>query len=385
MIRVIYAGDISDEGKHSPRRVLAREEVRRLVYQIHKKPVSKDEALALKLADGEMMDEALKAGVLAEKGGILYPAFPILLGEEVDNFEAIATEMGIRVASVLEAAWDRIHDVLEEIDAYILFERPLSAYLLIGSFVLDAGIKQLLAKEGLIVIPADTHLGYIFMGIEEGAKFPGLKDTTRVEETSWGLFLSFGLADGGPADVASARLSIERALRQVSSGGTSINFYGLLRHYLWRMFDDMGGVMWKISTAGAEWDHVRATVGVPEKHFWDLIDLLEDMGYISVRFGKIYPSVPVITHGDTPKIARLVSLAGSVVLPAVDTILEIHREKIQSFSFRSHPTVPEEWFMYFLWMRAFPRALEKLHKDGYVGMPEETVKSFVRYPVRAGG
>lgn len=385
MIKIIYAGDISDDGRHSPRRLLAREEVRRLVYQIHKKPVSRDEAIALKFADGELIDMALEGGVLADVSGVLYPTFPILIGDEVDDFESIATELGIRVASAVESVWDRFHDVLEEIEAYVLFDRPLSAYLLLGSFVLDAGMKQLMAKNGLMVIPSDTRLGYIFMGIEQGAKFPGLRDTTRVEETSWGLFLSFGFADGGPTDIASARLSIERALGGVSIGNVNVDFYRLLKHYLWRMFDDMGGVMWRVSTTGAEWDHVRATVGLPEEHFADLIGLMRDMGYVSVRFGRIYPSVPVVTHTDTPKIARMVSLAGDVLLPAVDTILEIHRERLRSFSFRSHPTVPWEWFMYFLWMRAFPRALEKLHNDGYVGMPSETVKSFVRYPVRTGG
>ncbi len=380
MFKVIYAGTLPDvEEELSVRKILSRDKVKKFLFELNKKPRSKEQIFAENLVSVEDFNDVYKAGLIGEDGGLFAPTFPIFTADEVRVFENICAEMSVRIGSVIKAQWPTIHDYLENIASYPMFDRGVMAYFMLGSFVLDISMKKLLAKEGILVIPSETHRGYIFFGIDTGASFPILHDTTKVETAKYGMFISFGKDVSGLKDITAIRKYLERQLKKVVQGGESVNFYSLLRHYIQGMFDDMSQVMARVIYLSEEWDRLRAYLGVSESHFWDLIDFMEQMGYVDSVPGKVMGIVPVILPSDTRHISALSSYVGGLALPPIEATLTTYHGNLMELTPFKHKTVNDMWIYYLMWIRTFPRVLEYLEREGILSIPEEGyVKAFMK-------
>jgi len=380
VFKVLYAGTLpDDETGLSVREVLGRDKVKKFLFELNKKPRSKEQIFAENLVSIEDFDDVHKVGLIKDDGGIFYPTFPIFTADEVRVLENVCTEMSVRIGSVIKGQWPSIHDYLEQISSYPIFDRPTMTYFFLGSFVLDISMKKLLSKQGMLILPTDTPLGYIYFGIDKNAPFPILHDTTKVETAKYGVFISFGKDVSGLKDITAIRRHLETQLKKVVRGQDTINFYSLLRHYIQGMFDDMSAVMARVIYLSEEWDRLRAYVGVSEMHFWDLIDFMRQMGYVDSVPGKVMGTVPVILPSDTKHISGMAGLVGNLVLPPIEATIQTYWGELSSINAFQHPTVNDMWIYYLMWIRTFPRVLEYLEREGILAMPEEGyVKAFMK-------
>ena len=384
MFKVIYAGILPEEGPEKEgtitvRDVLSRDSVKNFLFKLNDKPRSKEQIFAENLISVDDFSDVHKVGLIKDDGGIFYPTFPIFSADEVRTLETICGEIAVRIGGVIKNQWPTIHDFLEKIASYPIFDRPMMAYFILGSFILDVSMKKYLAKQGILIIPAETHLGYIYFGIDKNAPFPMLHDTTKVETAKYGVFISFGKDVSGLKDITAVRRHLEANLRRVVRGNEEVNFYSLLRHYIQSMFDHMSAVMARVIYLSEDWDRLRAYVGISDLHFWDLIDFMKQMGYIDTVPGKVMGVVPVFLPSDTRYITDLATFIGGLVVPPWEATIQTHREELFSIKAFTYSTVNDMWIYYLMWIRTFPRVLEYLEKEGIVAMPEEGyVKAFMK-------
>jgi len=378
MLKVIYAGVIP-ETDVTVKDILSRDSVKKFLFQLYKKPRSKEQIFAENLVSIDDFNDLYRNRIIDSKDGLFYPTFPIFTEEEVSVLEHVATEMAVRIGNVIKGQWPDIHSYLEKITPYQIFDKPLMTYFILGSFILDVAMKKYLSKKGLLVIPSATPQGYIYFGIDVKASFAVLHDTTKVEIAKHGAFISFGKDLSGLKDITAIRKNLEKALKSVVSGKDSVNFYSLIRHYIQSMFDDMSAVMSRVIYLSEDWDRLRSFLELSELHFWDLIDFMEQMGYVESFPGKVKGKVPVFLPSDTSYLSDLAAYVGELVTPTFEAVISTYWADLSSILSFQYPTINDMWIYYLMWLRCFPRILEYLEREGILAFPEEGyVKGFIK-------